>query len=815
MSKRRKGKVEKSVLVSGVVICIAVAAISFSLSSGLAAQGTGDIVNVTVNAPEYVEGTFNASIGVDNITDFNSGLFDLSFDSSVVNVTDGIGLYSSSNNNTIENNTNYMATKSAKLLLVDDDHGANYETYFENALDANGYQYDVWDVYSSGRPSLNDLENYTVVIWTTGAENHDTLTHDMDQGNLEQYLDNGGKLYLSGQDVLYELWAPNTFVNNYLQITAVKNDVGYTTIQGVSGDPITDGFGTINLNYPYSNYDDEIQISSSASAIFTNPNPDTYPTVAVRYDSGTFRVVFTAFAFEAVENENATTGAQLMNKIITWLLTGNHPLHEPIRDEIRHEPIRIDGDENFTSENGVTGGSGTKDDPYIISGWDIDAHGVGNCEGFEKISKVDSDHHGDSIAAHAGNAKYIGNTSAYFIIRNCTLYDASSNGIELYNVTNGTLVNNTIYNTGNGIRLYSSSNNIIENNTIYNNGAGIRLESSSSNIIENNTIYYNTNGINFQRSGNNNNIIKNNTVYSNWNGITGTFASSTIKNNAVYNSQYGIWFGQSSNNIIEYNTIYNNYRVGLGGSKSSSNTMENNIIYNSWHGIAIGKFSSNSTIKNNTIYSNNWNGIQVSRASSITIKDNTIYSNIWNGIRFSDSSNNTIENNTIYSNNWNGIGLYSPSSNNTIENNTIYSNNWNGIGLYSPSSNNTIENNTICDNNREGIYLEESSSNTVSGNNISNNRYGISLQDSNNNSIYLNDFINNADNVCSYGSTNAWNSAEKITYTYNGLNYTNYLGNYWDDYSGSDANGDGIGDTSYGIDWRDRDKYPRTGPWEK
>ena len=103
----------------------------------------------------------------------------------------------------------------------------------------------------------------------------------------------------------------------------------------------------------------------------------------------------------------------------------------------------------------------------------------------------------------------------------------------------------------------------------------------------------------------------------------------------------------------------------------------------------------------------------------------------------------------------------------------------------------------------------------MSGNNISNNRYGISLQDSNNNSIYLNDFINNADNVCSYGSTNAWNSAEKITYTYNGLNYTNYLGNYWDDYSGSDANGDGIGDTSYGIDWRDRDKYPRTGPWEK
>jgi hypothetical protein len=81
-------KKKKSVLVKGAVICIAIAAISFSLISGLAAQGTGDTVNVAVNAPEYVVGTFNASIDVDSVANFNSGQFDLVFDSSVVNVTD-------------------------------------------------------------------------------------------------------------------------------------------------------------------------------------------------------------------------------------------------------------------------------------------------------------------------------------------------------------------------------------------------------------------------------------------------------------------------------------------------------------------------------------------------------------------------------------------------------------------------------------------------------------------------------------------------------------------------------------------------------
>ena len=88
MSKNRKDKIEKGVLVKAAVICFAMVVISFSLIPGLTAQGTGDTVNVTVNAPGYVEGTFNASVDVDSVTDFNSGQFDLAFDSSVVNVTD-------------------------------------------------------------------------------------------------------------------------------------------------------------------------------------------------------------------------------------------------------------------------------------------------------------------------------------------------------------------------------------------------------------------------------------------------------------------------------------------------------------------------------------------------------------------------------------------------------------------------------------------------------------------------------------------------------------------------------------------------------
>jgi hypothetical protein len=62
-------------------------------------------------------------------------------------------------------------------------------------------------------------------------------------------------------------------------------------------------------------------------------------------------------------------------------------------------------------------------------------------------------------------------------------------------------------------------------------------------------------------------------------------------------------------------------------------------------------------------------------------------------------------------------------------------------------------------------------------------------------------------------STNIWNSTEKITYTYNSSTYTNYLGNYWDDYTDTDADSDGIWDNPRSID-SDQDYHPLVEPFE-
>ena len=195
--------------------------------------------------------------------------------------------------------------------------------------------------------------------------------------------------------------------------------------------------------------------------------------------------------------------------------------------------------------------------------------------------------------------------------------------------------------------------------------------------------------------------------------------------------------------------------------------------------------------------------------------------------KYSDISNNRVldnddgimlrsSNHNKLSNNIGDIFYLHSSNNNTLTNNDVVisleSSNYNSL------SNNTIEiflwdskGNIIVDNTISDVIFWFSNNNTLIYNNVG----GISFLDcsitapdgykycSNNNLIYLNN-LNGISYPC---STNIWSLTEEITYTYDGKTYTSHLGNYWDDYAGSDADGDGIGDTAYVIN-SDQDNYP-------
>jgi parallel beta-helix repeat protein len=150
-----------------------------------------------------------------------------------------------------------------------------------------------------------------------------------------------------------------------------------------------------------------------------------------------------------------------------------------------------------------------------------------------------------------------------------------------------------------------------------------------------------------------------------------------------------------------------------------------------------------------------------------------------------------IRNSTLF----NGIRI--SSSNNTIRQNK-FSDNAKGILLLS-AMNNIIYGNTIAGSNEAGITLEASNNNLIEENILTGNTVGIAIDEySLSNLIYLNNF-DNPQNVNSKSPTSVWSSPFPFMYTHLGIREQNYMGNYWGNYRGKDTNGDGIGDTPYGI----------------
>ncbi|MBD3348403.1 MAG: T9SS type A sorting domain-containing protein [Candidatus Eisenbacteria bacterium] len=210
------------------------------------------------------------------------------------------------------------------VLLVDDDAGESTEEWFEDSLGRLGYLYQTWCEDTDGEVPLSELNRYTVVVWDCGWGGK------LGSGNrstLESYLDGGGTLFISGEDIG---WALNyqgdsdkiQFYNDYLHADYVADDSGYRSVDGVAGDPIGDGLSfTLNGTDSAMNqfYPSEIEPRTGATGIFEyDPGAEG----ALRYETG-HREAYLAFGFEGVTG--AAIRDTIMRRSLEWLTQGNWP----------------------------------------------------------------------------------------------------------------------------------------------------------------------------------------------------------------------------------------------------------------------------------------------------------------------------------------------------------------------------------------------------------------------------------------------------------------------------------------------------------
>lgn len=198
-------------------------------------------------------------------------------------------------------------------LLVDDDLGESYESYYAAALDALGEAYDLWDVAAQGSPDANTLASYGRVIWLTGDDYNSTLTA-ADQAALAAYLDGGGRLFLSGQDIGYDIGS-TPFYTNYLHAVYDSDDTNNYSLTGLgylNGVDlyIQGGDGASNQAYP-----SDISPTGGAVAVLDYPSPHLYGGVA--YQDETYRVVYFSFGYEAIDN--APDRVEVMSRTLAFL----------------------------------------------------------------------------------------------------------------------------------------------------------------------------------------------------------------------------------------------------------------------------------------------------------------------------------------------------------------------------------------------------------------------------------------------------------------------------------------------------------------
>lgn len=220
-----------------------------------------------------------------------------------------------------------------QILLVDDDARLNFGASLDSqflvpVLDSLRVPFGRWETYADGTPA--SLDAYPMVFWYTGNKRDtlfggsDTIISPSEILAIKNYLDGGGSLFITGQQIGRYLDSVDAaFLNTYLHADygGPANDF---LAFGVAGDVIGDSLkfvlggagGAGNQSFK-----DLLNPLGGALPVFTETVPANV--TGIRFD-GAYKLVFLGWGVEGIGDDVVGLGGMpksvLIARVTDWLL---------------------------------------------------------------------------------------------------------------------------------------------------------------------------------------------------------------------------------------------------------------------------------------------------------------------------------------------------------------------------------------------------------------------------------------------------------------------------------------------------------------
>ena len=211
------------------------------------------------------------------------------------------------------------------VLLVDHDNNyfKNYETYYTDVFDSMKVTYERYARDDLGTPG-DEFLSYPIIVWFT---NFGWLEHS-DVVFLQNYLDQGGKLFLTGQNIGQNLAASedSLFLRDYLKCEYDTSKLFYFDVRGVDGSEI----GADSLRLQITGWDGAT--NQNSQDIMKNVDPSATTSLVYYYNKqivgicgveyrGDYNLVYWSFGFEAITSTVIVknTRYEAMDRVLGFL----------------------------------------------------------------------------------------------------------------------------------------------------------------------------------------------------------------------------------------------------------------------------------------------------------------------------------------------------------------------------------------------------------------------------------------------------------------------------------------------------------------